>query len=427
MPRLRTAWPGLPALILLVTFPPAVAAAQLPGSVTGAVRDGSTGQPVPGALVELQEFDGSPVGFAGRQAMTGAGGRFALADIPEGTYLVRVGHLAYGTHVHPLRLEGGGTAAIEIIISQAAIDLADVVVEADAARARAELSSPSSRNIRTRGEIAQAAASGVTLGDYLRREIGGISVRSPAGGDVGGYQCIEFRGARREDGRFCRPPEVRLDGAVVPEPLNFFGDFSLEGLERIQVIPPAEAGGRFGANGAWGVILLETRRAQFAIDDAIPVARRESARSARYDWTLESGFHPTGRVYGAALLGNGAGLAAAGALLGSCMDLRTRVFYRNEEYCGHVALLGASIAAVILPPLGAGLAARWAGTTDGSAGQLGRSILYSLPAYVPGFALATVSAGGSGLTGLEAAGLAMVVFGGPVLNTIADRFFRDPR
>ena len=123
--------------------------------------------------------------------------------------------------------------------------------------------------------------------------------------------------------------------------------------------------------------------------------------------------HSTGRVYGAAPLGNAAGLAAIGVLLRQCMDLETRVFYRNEKYCGRAALLGASIAVVVLPPLAAGHSAC--------------SLLDSLPAFVPGFARATVSAGDPGLTGLEAAGLVTVVLGGPVLNAIAHRIFRDPR
>ena len=426
MPRSRTTASVGVALALLLASPPLPAWAQSTDSVTGLVLDGSTAQPVSGALVEVQRLDGSPLGVVANQTLTGADGRFVLGGIPEGAFLVRVEHLGYGAHTHPLRLEGEGTVAVEILVTPSAIELTPIIAGADASWRLSELGSPSSRNIRTRDEIAPAAASGVTLGDYLRREVGGISVRAPAGGDVGGYLCVEFRGARRAE-QACNPPEVRLDGTVVPNPLNFFSDFSLDGLEQIQVIPPAEAGAQFGTNGGWGVVLLETRRAGLSGTDGIPVARRTSRAFEHFDWSQEAQTHPGVKVYTAAFLGNAAGLAAAGALLSRCMDLDTRSFYRGQEYCGHGPLLGTSILAAVLPPLTAGFAAKWAGGTDRSTGRLRQSLLFSLPVFVPGFALATVSAGDSNLTPLEIGGIALIVFGAPVLNTISDRLFRSPR
>ena len=135
------------------------------------------------------------------------------------------------------------------------------------------------------------------------------------------------------------------------------------------------------------------------------------------------------KVYGAALLGNAVGLVAAGALLRKCMDLRTRTFFRGDDYCGAGPLLGTSLLTALLPPVTASLTARWAGSTDRSIGGFRQSLLYSLPVFVPGFALTTVSAGdsGSGLTGLEMAGLTVVVLAGPLLNTLADRIFRNTR
>ena len=101
------------------------------------------------------------------------------------------------------------------------------------------------------------------------------------------------------------------------------------------------------------------------------------------------------------------------------MDLKTRTFFRGEDYCGAAPLLGTSVLAAILPPLTASLAARWAGSTDRSIGRFRQSLLYSLPVFVPGFALASVSAGDSGLSALEMVGMAVVVLGAPVLNTLA--------
>ncbi len=422
--------PGLVLILLAFVALHALAApearAQVADAVTGEVRDGSTGNPIPGALVEVRALDGSPYADGSIRSVTGTDGGFVLLGLPAGAYLVQFQHLTYGTHLHPFRLEGEGTAAVEVSLTPSAIQLAPVVADAEASRELAELGSPSSRNIRTREQISRDALSGVTLGDYLRREVGGISVRSLAGGDVGGYLCVEFRGARRGEDR-CNPPQVRLDGTVVPDPLNFFGDFSLDGLERIQVIPPAEAGARYGTNGAWGVLLLETRRAGLTNADGITIVRRRTLASQSFDWSQEGRSYPWAKVYAAAFLGNAVGLVAAGSLLGRCMDLNTRTFYRGEQYCGHGALLGTSILAAVLPPVTAGLAAKWAGRTENSAGRFQQSLLYSLPAFVPGFALATVSTGDSDLTALEIGGLALIVIGAPILNTLSDRFLRSPR
>ena len=319
MPRMKM-WSGGPAAVaFLIGFCVNVipADAQISEGITGRIVDRATGEPISSAQVDFLHLDGSRIGPFGLQTLTGPEGDFAFDGVAEGAYLVQVQHPAYGTHLHPLRIEGRGTAAVEIFISQAAIELPGllVVVNAVAARERAERASPSSRNIRNREEIARAAVSGVTLGDYLRRSVAGISVRTPGGGDIGVFLCVEFRGARRGDGP-CRPPEVRLDGIVVRDPLSFFNQFFLDGLERIQVISPADAGGQFGANAGWGVILLETRRAGLFTEDGIPVARRRSALSAgRFDWSLEAQPHPWAKVYGAAFLGNAVGLVAAGALL----------------------------------------------------------------------------------------------------------------
>ena len=404
--------------------------AQVNDGLTGRIVDQATGEPILSARVQVLQLDGSQVGPLGLQALTGPNGEFTVVGVAEGAYLVQIMHLAYGTQVHALRIEGQGTAAVEIILSQSPIEVAPllVVVDADGARERAERGSPSSRNILTRQEISVAAQSGVTLGDYLRRSVAGISVGTPDGGDVSGNLCVEFRGARREDGR-CRPPEVRLDGTIVQDPQRFFGQFSLDGLEQIQVIPPADAGGQFGANAGWGVILLETRRAGLSTEDGFPVALRggPAASAGRFDWSLEAEPHPWPRVFGAAFVGNALGLAAGAALLSRCMDLETRTFFRGEQYCGAAPLLGRTVLAVILPPLAASFAARWAGSTDRSIGRYQQSLLYSLPVFIPGFALATVGAGESSVTGLDILGLAIVFVGAPVLNTLADRIFRDTR
>ena len=112
----------------------AAGSAQVRDGVAGQILDRATRDPVIGALVEVQTFDGSPIGPLGVRTTTGQDGRFLVGGVEEGAYLVRVEHLSYGTHLHPLRLEGEGTASIEIVLSAEAIELEPILVDAEASR-----------------------------------------------------------------------------------------------------------------------------------------------------------------------------------------------------------------------------------------------------------------------------------------------------
>ena len=269
-----------------------------------------------------------------------------------------------------------------------------------------------------------AASSGLHLGDFLVREVAGIYMQRNSA--IGGRPCIEFRGARRGDSR-CRPPQVMIDGTTVPDPLGILGFYALDGLEQIQVVPPAEAGVRFGPNAGWGVVLLQTRRPVAPTAPLIPLVERFPRESTLVDWSVESDPYPWARVYTSAFLGNAVGLAAGAAVLSNCMDLGTLRFYRGEDYCGAPALLASGLAMTLLPALGGGLGARLAGAAPRSTGRLGRSILYSIPVFVPGFAIAGLGAGDDSTGGVEIAGMALMIFGAPALNTLSDHLFRSLR
>ncbi|MBM4185567.1 MAG: carboxypeptidase-like regulatory domain-containing protein, partial [Gemmatimonadetes bacterium] len=241
-----------------------------PGDLAGTVVDAATGKPLEGALVSALVGTGSTSAIEAARALASPDGSFLLRGVPAGVVMVRVEHLAYGRHEQILAVDGEGAGTLQIRVSPSAIVLEPVVVEVTAAGAFGGRASPSSRNLITRPVIVESAASGLTLGDFLRREVSGISVRRNA--QLGGDICIEFRGARRGEGP-CNPPSVYLDGTAVRDPLDFFGYFSLDGLESVQFIAPSEAGTRFGPDAGWGVLLLRTRRAGLAVSPGVPMVR----------------------------------------------------------------------------------------------------------------------------------------------------------
>jgi hypothetical protein len=417
---------GIAWFAWLAVSPSDAHAQEETSELLGRVVDAATGAPVETALVEVEISTDAAVPsglIRPQQSLTEADGTFRIGPLAPGVIILRVSHIAYGVHRHPLRVEGDGTGFVEIALSATAIALEPLLVEADASTGLGGLGSPSSRNVIRRDAIASAAASGVTVGDFLSREVSGMYVRRSA--QAGGPVCLEFRGARRADGP-CRPPQVYVDGIAVPNPMDFFGYYSLDGLERIHVVSPSEAGTRFGPNSGWGVLLLETRRTGRDPGALVPVVRRTPGQAEVVGWSLEERSYPWARVYGAAFVGNAVGLAAGSLALSQCMDLGARRFYRGPDACGAGLLLATGVAMTVLPALGGSLAGRFAGSTPRSRGRLGRSILYTVPVFVPGFALASVSAGG-GFGGLDIIGLALVVAGAPVLNTFADYMFRERR
>ncbi len=389
---------GLVGLIVLVGTPFALWAQTVTETdeLIGTVLDAATGAPVANATIwmEVRAAAGASVTAPQRGGvLTGADGRFRLGGVPAGLVVLHVEHIAYGRHAHPLEVDGEGTGLVLISVSPVAIELEPVLVDAESTWGLGGRSSPSSRNVIPRSVIAASASSGVSLGDFLGREVAGIYMRRSA--QVGGAVCIEFRGARREDG-LCRPPEVYMDGTAVPNPLDLFGYLSLDGLERIQVVSAAEAGTRFGPNSGWGVLLLETRRTGPEVAPGIPLVRRRVEPLGAVDWSYELTPYPWARVYVTAFAGNALGLAAASAVMSQCMDLGTRRFYRGDDACGAGLLLASGVVMSVLPALGGALGARFGGATSRSLGRLGRSMLYSVPAFVPGFAMASINSGRGG-------------------------------
>jgi hypothetical protein len=415
------------AVLCLLTAAPGVGAQERsePGELVGRVVDAASGAPVEAALVvvETATAAGAEITEPGRRSLTGADGRFRLSAVPPGMAILHVEHLAYGVHRHPLRVEGDGSGFVEVAVSVTAIALEPLLVQADTPTELGGRGSPSARNVIPREVIVEAASSGVSVGDFLSREVTGMYVRRNQ--ELGGAVCLEFRGARRGDGP-CRPPQVYIDGITVPNPLDFFGYFSLDGLERIRVISPSEAGTRFGSNAGWGVLLLETRRTGVDPSPGVPVVQRFPREGESLDWSFERQPYPWVRVYSGAFVGNAVGLAAGSVVMSRCMDLGTRRFYRGGDACGAGLLLASGVVMAVLPALGGSFGARLAGSTAQSRGRLGRSILYALPVYVPGFAIASINAGG-GVSGIDVLGLALVVVGAPVLSTAADYMFRERR
>ncbi len=217
---------------------------------------------------------------------------------------------------------------------------------------------------------------------------------------------------------------VLIDGVVVTNPQYLYGTVGLENLERIQVVPPGEAGVRYGTGSLYGVILIETRRpgpARSGPDARDLVAPRGALT---FDWSQDPSGHNGTRAFIGALIGNAAGLTLG--LLASRQCIGIAPDDEIETFCGTGGNVLAGVSAFALPAAGSALGVRWGGGTDVSVGRWLPAALGAGMMLFPGYAFSLSTVGGD-RPAVNRVGHAFLVLGVPVAVTLADRLFRDLR
>lgn len=398
-------------------FPTPAGAQEIP-TLSGVVLDAGSGLPVSEVEVTL-------VGFA--RQVTDSLGRFGFSQAPQGRHLLRLHHLAYGTHEENVDVGPDGKR-VAVRISQTAIELAPLLVEAEAANRRAV---GYQQNRITREDLARFEGTTMDLGDVLAYQIPGIRVRRSTV-LMGLPYCIEFRGATggsflRGQGTTdpgCNSPEVYLDGVLVSNPSSLYPGLPVETLENVEVVPPSEAGSRFGTGALWGAIIIESRRPGRAWSE--PADELAEGGAPHFDWALEPQPHAGRKVFLSALAANTAGVGLGLVVSNTCIRLRDPGFDSIVTDCSGMATMAAAFAGVAIPAMGAALAARWAGDTPLSRGRFTAAAIGASVALVPGYAF-MISSRRDGSTATEVMGATMLLLGVPLAVSVADRLFRSLR
>jgi outer membrane receptor for ferrienterochelin and colicins len=282
----------------------------------GRVIDVATRQGVSDAVLRLV---GTRV-----SAVTEDDGSFVLEEVPEGRWTLRVAHLAYGVHDHGITILPDQAMEVEIRLAAEAIELEPVIVETMTQRERAERGQGSSLHVVERPEIERAIGTSKHLGDLIVQTIPGVKMRQ-ANNLAGTEVCLEFRGAASISllqTRACSSPMVFLDGVPVSDPRYLYGTVGLQNIERIQLVPPGEAGARYGTGSLYGVILIDTRPPGGAFSDPRPrPAVPLPAPRLAFDWSQDPEGHDLLLTVAGAFLGNAIGLAAGIAVARQCIDI----------------------------------------------------------------------------------------------------------
>lgn len=395
------------------------AAAQPQPGLSGVVIDVETRVGIPDVVLRIVGTDVS--------AASDESGRFVLHGATAGDWVLRVSHLAYGTHDHQIALAEEFSVELEVRLAPEAIELAPLVVEGESVLAQERRRTGATFREINREEIQRALGSSRHLGDLIAQNIPGMRLRQSnqlSGVDV----CLEFRSAASislVNGRACSHPTVVVDGVRVSSPNFLYGAIGLQNLRRVQVIPPSEAGTRYGTGSLYGVVLIETERPGLlrgvdSPEDFSPAPRRGLVT---FDWDQDPAGHSTAWSLVGAVVGNSIGLAAGLAIAQQCIEV---VREEIESSCGPSTTVAAGSAAFLLPAFGSALGARIGGGTQTSVGSPLPAVLGASIMLFPGYAFSMSTVGGDQAI-VNGVGNAFLIIGVPLAVTLADRLFRELR
>jgi hypothetical protein len=379
--------------------------AQVPDTISARVVDARTGEPLAGVEVVTQ---------GSREILvTDANGRFSFegpTDRPITVYFRLLGHQELEVEVAP------GDRPEEVALEALLFELEPIEVAVNPSAIDPSRASGSSARTISRFDIVQSLGTSFHLGDVLRRHAPSLRVRetnSALTNPLGREICLEFRGAAARSagsGELCRSPLIVVDGVRMGAETTLLQTLPLDDIAEVEVLPPSDAGVRFGPDGADGAINIRTLRGEMG------------SGSGGFNWQLDPQGHPTWKVFAGTTLGYAAGLAAGVAIGQRCLSQGFN--HKIETSCETGGTLGSVTAMVLIPSMTAALGARIAGTTDLSRGRFAPSVIGAAATIAPAYLF--LSLGGSA-DGMEILGASILAVGVPLTVTFVDKLFRRLR
>lgn len=412
-----SSWPGvirrglaLPVLWFAFALPLAGQTSEILGQV---VRE-DTRQPVVNAQVVVV---GTEIG-----GLTDDRGAFRLPGVPVGRQSLRILHIGYGERVVEVVVEEGKAAGVRIFLSETAIQLEAIDVNAISWEERRLRGLGVGRNVVTRADIEDAIGRNMDMAEVLRREVPNLSVRRQQN-IAGSGICIELRTLAGNASQ-CRSPKVYLDGVPIESPTILYQQLDLRMIESMEVVSSAEAGTRYGSGALYGALLIQTRTPGTATPEDAARIRLLGPRG--FDWSKEPRPHPLARTLAYSFVGSAAGLAIGLAAADQCIEVRR--LRRADLYsrCEPWPTFGSAAAALLAPALASGLASGLGGRTDASRGRLVPAMIGASMALIPGYALLITSERDANPT-MRSISLGIMLVGTPIASTIADRIYRKLR
>jgi TonB-linked SusC/RagA family outer membrane protein len=212
------------------------------GQITGLVQDRSTGQPLVGAQVYL---DGTAIG-----GVTQDNGRYLIANVPTGTYTVRVQMIGFAEgREENIRVQSDQVSSVDFDLGITALKLQEVVVTGTADPV-AGVKVPFTVGKVTKADLPVPAVSAETS---LRGKVAGVRVVQ--GGQPGSGASVLLRGATSITKG--NEPLYVVDGVILGSDMV---DIDATDIESIEVVKGASAASLYGSRASAGVIQITTNR-----------------------------------------------------------------------------------------------------------------------------------------------------------------------
>jgi TonB-linked SusC/RagA family outer membrane protein len=224
------------------------------GAVRGVVLQAGSGDPIPGAQVEIV---GTP-----RGTISGQDGTFVIPGVPAGDRDVRVTYLGFGSVVRTANLLPGATVHLEFQLSLTVLDLDEIVVTGVAGEAtRSKLAFTVERLTQAATPVQAKDASSLITG-----KVAGASVVQ-ATGRPGTAPSILLRGPTSIHAvNRSQAPLIIVDGITLGWTV---ADIDASDVESIEIVKGAAAASLYGSRAANGVIQITTARGRNVAQDQI--------------------------------------------------------------------------------------------------------------------------------------------------------------
>ncbi|UCC84029.1 MAG: SusC/RagA family TonB-linked outer membrane protein [Gemmatimonadota bacterium] len=215
------------------------------GRILGTVIQRQTGQPLEAAAVVLE---GTEIG-----TLTGSDGRFALAEVPVGSYVLRVMMFGHETGEEAISVTAGAVTRVDFTLAIEAIVLQEIVVTGTiGATPKAKLPFTVSLLDTDDLPVPQVDAAAAIQG-----KVPGVTVVSGSG-RPGATPSILLRGPVSLDasGR-SQDPLIVVDGVILGSSI---ADLDALDIENVEIVKGAAAASLYGSRAANGVIQISTNR-----------------------------------------------------------------------------------------------------------------------------------------------------------------------
>lgn len=251
---------GLLASIAFATVSAGMAGAQQQRpTIVGRVTERGSNTPIADANVMIAGTQ--------RVSRTDDNGQYRIADMPAGTYTVRVTRLGYSSANRQVTVGESGNVTADFVLQTSTVQLEQVVVTATGATERKRENGNDVGIIKPGDKVSLAAEPNLT--SALAAKTPGLVITQGAG-TAGSSARIRIRGANSVS--LSNEPLLIVDGVRMDNSTDSFGpgvggasvsrfdDINPEDIESVEVLKGPAASALYGTAAANGVIQVTTKR-----------------------------------------------------------------------------------------------------------------------------------------------------------------------